>query len=505
MFNDLFLLACYIILFIGGYYLLYFPSTYFGFYVKIPFIILFILLFSYVTYVVTIYWKPGQKGIPDSDSDLFLIFKRFFFLYGKFVFILIGLCILSIILYKILFGTFVYVLSKSLWFTLGLIILILALTKELLYKGNEGNQDDIISLIKDIIFYIPCLITDGIDYLKQDIANTPSTTFIVLIFIILYFLIFLISFMNNKDGNLIIKQPQTLDKVVASLSIDEIVSINNPSKDWSNKKYDYSDISYDTILPVKKSHYPYDKTSSNFIHDNSEPFTIMKIRSTILDIEPFTSIQETDANYNLFKKKFKNTDISINIHDNEFDYKDIDNSKISKETKNNINNVLAVLKAARDTIFKHDKKYKGPYISNYALSFWVYFNTLKPLYGKDIILTFDSRPSLYFDHDQKELIIEVITKDGTEQMYKTKEILYQRWNHIVINYSDSKLGLFINNNLVGFYEAQPLISRQDLLIVGSNDNNNFGSICNFKYYNQPLQLNTISNIYNKYNKKDPPI
>jgi len=520
MFNEFFLLACYIILFIGGYYLLYFPSTYFGFYIKFPFIILFILLFSYITYVVSIYWKSNDsKGNANPNSDLFLIFKRFFFLYGKIIFILIVICIISVILYKILFGTFIYFLSKSLWFTTGLIILILALIKEFSYKRNEGNQDDIISLIKDIIFYIPCLITDGIDYLKQDIANTPSTTFIVLIFIIIYFLIFLIvPYMNKKDGNLIIKQPQTLDKVVASLSIDEIVSNNNPTrKDWSRKENDiYSDISYD--IPVKHSHYPYDKTSSNFIHDNSEPFTDMKIKSTILDIdiEPFISIQESDANYNLFKPKQKdkknkdkkNKDISDNdINNYEFDYKDIENSKIVHKIQNNINKVSAAYKAARDTINEMHKydKYKGPYISNYALSFWVYFNTLKPLYGKDIIMTFDSRPSLYFDHNQKELIIEVITKDGTEEIYKTKEILYQRWNHIVINFNDSKLGLFINNNLVGFYEAQPLLTRQDLLIIGSNDNNNFGSICNFRYYNKPLQINTISNIYKQYNKKDPPI
>ena len=120
-------------------------------------------------------------------------------------------------------------------------------------------------------------------------------------------------------------------------------------------------------------------------------------------------------------------------------------------------------------------------------------------------MTFNSRPSLYFDHNQKELIIEVITKNGTEEIYKTKEILYQRWNHIVINFNDSKLGLFVNNNLVGFYEAHPILTKQDLLIIGSNDNNNFGSICNFKYYNKPLQLNTISDIYKKYNKKEPPI
>ena len=320
--------------------------------------------------------------------------------------------------------------------------------------------------------------------------------------------------MNKKDGNLIISQPQTLDKVVASLSIDEIVSINNPTnKKWlKDNDVSYSELSYDT--PEKKLHYPYDKTSSNFIHDNSEPFTDMKIKSTILDIdtvdiviEPFTSIHESDANYNLFKpkQKKKNKDISDNDNNYEFDYKDIENSKIVNTIQKNVNTVFAVFKAARDTIFTHDKKYKGPYISNYALSFWVYFNTLKPLYGKDVIMTFNSRPSLYFDHNQKELIIEVITKDGTEEVYKTKEILYQRWNHIVINFNDSKLGLFVNNNLVGFYEAHPILTKQDLLIIGSNDNNNFGSICNFKYYNKPLQLNTISDIYKKYNKKEPPI
>ena len=47
-------------------------------------------------------------------------------------------------------------------------------------------------LLVDIIFYIPCLLIDFIEYFKQDYNNTPSSTFIlsgIVLFILLFFYI----------------------------------------------------------------------------------------------------------------------------------------------------------------------------------------------------------------------------------------------------------------------------------------------------------------------------
>ena len=59
----------------------------------------------------------------------------------------------------------IFSLSKSLWVTLGFIILVLAILKKFLYKTGEDGE--FITLMKDLIFYIPCLITDSIEFIKN--------------------------------------------------------------------------------------------------------------------------------------------------------------------------------------------------------------------------------------------------------------------------------------------------------------------------------------------------
>jgi hypothetical protein len=111
-----------------------------------------------------------------------------------------------------------------------------------------------------------------------------------------------------------------------------------------------------------------------------------------------------------------------------------------------------------------------------------------------------------------------------DEVYRTKGILFQRWNHIVVNSEDSKIDLFVNNNLVGTYKYTNIIPKiqnqdeninqignvsvvnlYDTLNIGSRENINFGSICNFRYYNTILDLSKIKSIYTKYNKKNPPL
>ena len=67
-----------------------------------------------------------------------------------------------------------------------------------------------------------------------------------------------------------------------------------------------------------------------------------------------------------------------------------------------------------------------------------------------------------------------------------------------MNYSYGKFDLFINNNLVSSRNLLPVMSPQEMLIVGSSDNSNVGGICNMKYYNIPLTASKINSIYKKF-------
>ena len=74
-----------------------------------------------------------------------------------------------------------------------------------------------------------------------------------------------------------------------------------------------------------------------------------------------------------------------------------------------------------------------------------------------------------------------------------------------MNYTYGKFDLFINNNLVSSHNLVPLMSPQEMLIVGSSYNDNIGGICNMKYYNIPLSTSKINSIYKTFHNNSTPI
>jgi hypothetical protein len=144
---------------------------------------------------------------------------------------------------------------------------------------------------------------------------------------------------------------------------------------------------------------------------------------------------------------------------------------------------------------------------HYSCSFWVYLNTLEFCAEKQLIVSFGTKPSLYYTPSTKELSVEINQGETTNkrQLYKTNKVLYQRWNHIVFNYQYGMLDLFINNNLVGTYNALTQMYSDELIRVGSTANKNIGGICNMKYYEYPLTADKIQKIYQQFHNKTPPV
>ena len=161
------------------------------------------------------------------------------------------------------------------------------------------------------------------------------------------------------------------------------------------------------------------------------------------------------------------------------------------------------------------------YNYHYGLSFWIYFDSeiLKDSGDEreGLILNYAYTPIIYYDYKIQELIIEInkcdkkitgqksdIVCEERKMIYKTSNILFQRWNHFVINYNYGTLDIFINNNLVATQKnVSPYIQSNDNSIqFGSNQHTlrNCG-ICNIRYYNIPLNLTQIRNIYG--NKDNP--
>ena len=159
------------------------------------------------------------------------------------------------------------------------------------------------------------------------------------------------------------------------------------------------------------------------------------------------------------------------------------------------------------------------YNYHYGISFWIYFDSsiIKDKSQSDIgfIMNYSNNPSIYFDYNTEELVIEIedcsknILMDETNEcviipIYKTKDIIYQKWNHVVINYNYGTLDIFINNNLVATQKnVSPYIKQdENILQFGSNDTPlEYCGICNISYYEKPLNLIDIKKIYKK--RKNP--
>ena len=524
-----------------GYYIFYANPYHIVDLFKIPLIVIYV----FTIFCAIIFMERQIKSTTIQFGDLFTEFSFYFIKYSKFVIILVALAFGTYFLYRGIAHTSVYLLDYSLWATLGLLIIILALLNK--YSGEDGSFDNpVLQIVKDIIMYIPCLLTDLIEFVKKDYNDTPTTTFILFVILFIYVLfVYLIpeisKEMYKNDGVLLIDKPVYLNTNIVSLSrveLNEKILKSLPFYDrWVHK----------LLLKLESFKLPEkNDVSGNLIDlsgslmDLSGNFNYLK--SKYGTIESFTSIMNEDtqtvnnwikyltiSEQDILKKLFKE-DPSIQ--------KDVDRvaflwdnrpellrayisylvlkhpqllSVVDKiEIVYSATAALGYTALSAPSIFFGDSITTGN-LYHYSISCWVFFNTIETT-KKQTILTFGLKSSLYYMPEKGELIVEVKDKNVIKNkfnrpttIYKTNNILFQRWNHIVMNYNYGQFDMFINNNLVTTTNFVPYMSSQEMLIVGSSDNDNVGGVCNMKYYNIPLSASKINSIYTKFHNKTTPI
>ena len=269
-------------------------------------------------------------------------------------------------------------------------ILIVFVALSMLYKINQTaiyNMTGIQGFIVNFILFIPCLITDFIEYLYGEFATTPKIVYILfvieLILILLYlYLPKIMKQMNERFGKVIVDKPERI----------------NLQKDATN------------YIDMQSAEIPTD----------SQPLTGSKLTVNV-------------------RKKF-------------------------------------------------------------AMSMWVYIVPMPtnhiPYNKEATILDFAYHPRIVYDGSQRNFRI-YYSGSKSDQF----DAPHEKWNHIFVNYDKDTVDMYLNG------ELKTTIPREeqtggffvgDILTIGQ-DNGLQGGIAKVVYYERPLLIHEIRNVYN-YNK-----
>ena len=275
-----------------------------------------------------------------------------------------------------------------------LAILIGLVGLSILYKMNQTyiyNLTGITGFIVNFILFIPCLITDFIEYLYGEFATTPKIVYILfvieLILILLYlYLPKIMKQMNERFGKVIVDKPERI----------------NLQKDVTN----YIDMQSTEVFDLSSS-------------------TIQQLTGSKMEVN--------------VRKKF-------------------------------------------------------------AMSMWVYIVPMPPNhipYNKEaIILDFASHPRIVYDGSQRNFRI-YYSASKSDQF----DAPLEKWNNIFVNYNKDTVDMYLNGKLK---TTIPREDQTDGFLVGDiltigQDNGLQGGIAKVVYYERPLLLNEIRNVYS-YNK-----
>jgi len=146
---------------------------------------------------------------------------------------------------------------------------------------------------------------------------------------------------------------------------------------------------------------------------------------------------------------------------------------------------------------------------SFSISSWIFLDNIGENFNESAndystILSYGSNPSILYNASKRDL--RVVMKqglDGYEIVYHTNKIPLQKWNNIVINYSNGITDIFINGELVGTKNQVLSYLTMDSVVVGQ-DNGFPGGICNVMYYKYPLSQTKIKMLYKLLKNKTPP-
>jgi hypothetical protein len=161
---------------------------------------------------------------------------------------------------------------------------------------------------------------------------------------------------------------------------------------------------------------------------------------------------------------------------------------------------------------------------HYSFSMWIYINPQPNSYSskhKTNIFryglpgtTSSGHPRVVYYNDMSSpnsMDNCVVYTDDQDLSGTQIKVPLQSWNHLVINYDNATVDIFINGELVASVPTNKAaaLSNSDIVETGYGDNSAsgsgvYGAICNITYYRRILSAFEISAAYNLNRYRNPP-
>lgn len=135
----------------------------------------------------------------------------------------------------------------------------------IVYKINQSyiyNMQGISGFIINFILFIPCLISDFVEYLYGEFATTPKIVYILfvieLILILLYlYLPRILKSMERESGKVIVDKPTRINMNKDVSNYMEMQKTEPPSADTINIRKKYALSMWVYVVPMPSNHIPY--------------------------------------------------------------------------------------------------------------------------------------------------------------------------------------------------------------------------------------------------------
>ena len=392
-------------------------------------------------------------------------------------------------------------------------------------KSSSSNNKTF-ELIYNLVLYIPCLIIDSMEFLGKEYQSSKRKVIIVLIIEVILILIHfmipeLIKASLQQDGKVLLNEPEYLNN-------ENIIAYHGDLFEPAEyTSFDDKDVSFLTKLKLGfrkmvglKEGFD-ELTGNQYMRD-----LILEIGDNNELMKKLERVRKDEEARKKLSQILPNTELVIEFLEDYDELNDYSVYDFFKEIKsktylyyNSIFGDLNLLDEATKDLSEYQnsiidrvdltsKPYTKDY--NYAISFWVYIDSNidygKNSYNKDInILSYGGKPKVTYNGKKRELSVKMLNGNNEyKTAFKTNDLLYQKWNFIVLNYNDGVLDVFINNNLVGTKIIGAPYFNKDSIKIGEDDGID-GGICNVIYYEYPLTKSKISTQYNSLKMSERPV